>query len=260
MLTRIKESARARRRLLWVVAAVAVGGAGALVFVLVPNRGGGIASTRTGTVQRVPRIRQVPVTPERRAAIDTLFDHFVPLALARRDPVAARAYVTPNLRSQATLADWRAGSIPVPPFQPRGTTFHGWRTVYSYPAVVNVELTLEPRRRGDEVTSFSIDVKRVGGRWLVDSVYQLGTHGGAPAASAARPSAPARSNTVSSVDQGLKARLGLVWILVPAGFLSLIVLVPAAVFIRDWLAYRRVDRRDRRKRKELPPLPKQRRT
>ena len=70
----------------------------------------------------------MPVTPERHAAIDRLFDQFVPLAMARRDPVAARDYVTPNLRSQATLAEWRSGTIPVPPFEPAETPYNGWTT------------------------------------------------------------------------------------------------------------------------------------
>jgi hypothetical protein len=110
---RMTMSARTRRRLRWLAAISAAGLAGLLVFLLVPNKKGGIATpTQTAPVQRVPRARQVPVTPQRHAAIDRLFDHFVPLAMARRDPVAARAYVTPNLREQATLADWRSGTIP----------------------------------------------------------------------------------------------------------------------------------------------------
>jgi hypothetical protein len=58
---------------------------------------------------------------------------------------------------------------------------------------------------------------------------------------------------------GSHGRLGAVWLLVPLGLLSLIVIVPVFVFSRDWLADRRVGRRYRRKLpKELPPLPRPR--
>jgi hypothetical protein len=251
-------SPRARRRLLWAGAVAVAALVGVLVFVLVPNKKGGLNSdtTETGTVQVVPHTREVPMTAKRRAAIDRLFDGFVPTAVARRDPVAARQYVTPNLRSQASLADWRAGTIPVPPFQPRGATFHGWRTVYSYPKTVSVELTLEPKRAQDEVTSFAVNLNLIRGRWLVDGMYQLGTHGGS-AAPPPKQAAPASAPKVSKADQGLKGQLGFIWILVPLGLLSLIVLVPIVLFARDWAADRRVARREgRRRRQELPPLPK----
>ena len=119
----------------------------------------------------------MPVTPERHAAIDRLFDRFVPLAMARDDPVAARAYVTPNLRSQATLADWRSGTIPVPPFEPK-PPYNGWTTVFSYPKLMSVELTLQPKLPQDPVTSYEVNLALVKGKWLVDGIYELGTHGG----------------------------------------------------------------------------------
>ena len=249
-------SARTRRRLLWLAAICAAAIAGLLVFLLVPNKKGGIATpTQTAPVQRVPRVAQVPVTPERHAAIDRLFNRFVPLAMARRDPVAARAYVTPNLRSQATLADWRSGTIPVPPFEPK-PPYHGWTTVLSYPKLMSVELTLQPKLPQDPVTSYEVNLALVKGKWLVDGIYELGTHGGvAEPPKQVAPATPQKPG--SKVDNGLKGRLGLVWILIPLMLLSLIVIVPAAIFTRDWLADRRVMRRQgERLRKELPPLPR----
>src|SRR5262249_60162821 len=94
------------------------------------------------------------VAPQVGRGLAGLLDGFVPTAIARRDPVGARAYVTPALRRQATMAEWRAGTIPVPPFDPAGTTFHGWTTIYSYPREASVELTLQPRRPRDPAGSF----------------------------------------------------------------------------------------------------------
>jgi hypothetical protein len=246
-------SARTRRRLFWLAAIGAAAVVGVLVFLLVPNKKGGIATpTQTAPVQRVPHLREVPVTPERHAAIDRLFNRFVPLAMARRDSVAARDYVTPNMRSQATLAEWRSGTIPVPPFEPK-PPYDGWTTVLSYPKLMSVELTLQPKRPQDPVTSYEVNLSLVKDKWLVDGIYELGTHGGVaqPPKQVAAPTA----QPGGKVDNGLKGRLGFVWILVPLLLLSLIVIVPAAIFTRDWLADRRA-MRGHGTRKELPPLPR----
>lgn len=251
-------SHRARRRLLWAGALLVAAGVAALVIVLIPEHHGGIASpVGSGSVQTVAHPKQVRMTPQVRRHIDQLFDRFVPAAIARRDPVGARAYVTPALRGQATMAEWRAGTIPVPPFDPAGTTFHGWTPIYSYPREVSVELTLEPRRPRDPVGSFVVNLKQVGSRWLVDGIYAQGTHGGQNESAA--PDANAEPTTTEQVIGGSRGRIGAVWLLVPLGFLSLIVIVPVLVFGRDWLADRRVSRRHRRElSKELPPLPRSR--
>jgi hypothetical protein len=243
--------------LLWAAALVVAAGVAGLVIALLPEHHGGIASSvESGPVQTVARPKQVRMTPHVRRRIDRLFDRFVPAAIARRDPIGARAYVTPSLRSQATRAEWRAGTIPVPPFDPAGTTFHGWTTIYSYPRDISVELTLEPRRPRDPVGSFVVNLKRPGSRWLVDGIYAHGTHGGE---SASAPNTTAAPTTTEPVIGGSRGRLGAVWLLVPLAFLSLIVIVPILVFGRDWLADRRVSRRHRRDlSKELPPLPRPR--
>jgi hypothetical protein len=190
--------------LLWAAALVVAAGVAGLVIALLPEHHGGIASSvESGPVQTVARPKQVRMTPHVRRRIDRLFDRFVPAAIARRDPIGARAYVTPSLRSQATRAEWRAGTIPVPPFDPAGTTFHGWTTIYSYPRDISVELTLEPRRPRDPVGSFVVNLKRPGSRWLVDGIYAHGTHGGE---SAAAPNTTAAPTTTEPVIGGSRGR------------------------------------------------------
>lgn len=233
-------------------------GVAALVVALLPEQHGGIASSvQSGPVQTVAHPKEVRMTPQVRRRIDELFDRFVPAAIARRNPVGARAYVTPALRGQATAAEWRAGTIPVPPYDAAGTSFHGWTTIYSYPRSVSVELTLQPKRQPGPVGSFVVNLKHVGSRWLVDGIYAHGTHGGQSAAPA--PETANEPTTTERVIGGSRGRLGAVWLLVPLGLLSLIVIVPLLVFGRDWLADRRVGRRYRRELpKELPPLPRSR--
>lgn len=233
-------------------------GAAALVVVLLPNDHGTIASSSgTGAAQLVRRQKQIRVTPRIRSAINALFDQFVPRAIARRDPGSVQPLVTPNLWRQATPAEWRAGTMPVPPYDPAGTTFHGWRTVYAFPRTVSVELTLEPQRARDPVGSFVVGVKRIGSRWLVDGIYLEGTHGGSSAAAAPTRTAGTQTTTAKHVIGGSRGRLSSVWLLVPLGLFSLIVIIPLAVFARQWWSDRRVRRRYRGERsKELPPLPR----
>lgn len=231
-------------------------GAAVLVFVLLPNDKGGIASSsQAGTVQVVPNRKQIRVTPQMQASIDALFDRFVPLAVARRDPGSVRSLVTPNLWRQATPAEWREGTIPVPPYDPAGKTFHGWSTIYAFPHDVSVRLTLEPKRPRDPVGSFVVGLKQAGSRWLIDSIYLEGTHGGESAAAPTQTATAA--TTTERVIGGSRGRLGAVWILVPLCLLSLIVIIPFVVFTRQWWNDRRVRRRHRAAlSKELPPLPR----
>jgi hypothetical protein len=246
-----------RRRLVWVGAALVAAGTAGLVIALIPEHHGGIVSPEeTGTVQLVQHPKQVRLTPAMRRSIDALLDRFVPLAVARRNPAAARPYVTPALWAQATPAEWRAGTIPVPPFAPAGATFHGWRMVYAFPREASLELTLQPARRRDPVGSFVVNLRQVGSRWLVDGMYAHGTHGG-EAQAAPKPSTEATRTT--KVTGGSRGRLSMIWLLVPFGLLSLIVVIPLAVFSRQWLADARVRRRHRNELpKELPPLPRPR--
>ena len=247
-------SPRARRRLTWAAGVLVAVVVGVVIYLVVPNEHGGIATPQeTGTVQLVPRAKEVRVTARTRASIDSLFDRFVPAAIARRDPGSVRPYVTANLWSQATPEEWRAGSIPVPPYEPAGATFHGWSTLYSYRRLIGLRLTLQPKRPRGPVGSFVVNLRRVGPRWLIDEIYEEGLHGGAAAA----PSTPkTAATTTAKPDTGLHGQIGGIWLLVPLGLLSLIVIVPAALFTRQWWTDSRVKRRHRAElSKELPPLP-----
>ncbi len=114
-------SPRARRRLLWLAALAAAGGAIALVFVLLPETKGGFDTPRSGgAVQVVRPQRQVPLSTLDRRKIDALLDRFVPAAVDRRDPAAAYDLTTATLHSVAPRRQWRSGNIPIAPFDAGG--------------------------------------------------------------------------------------------------------------------------------------------
>jgi hypothetical protein len=252
-------SPRARRRALWAAALVVAGAVGAIVFLALPNEKGGISDTTpTGTVQVVRRARQVPLPASARASIDELLDRFVPAAMSRRHPERAFDLVTPSMRKGMSRADWRAGNLPVQPYDARGTSFHDWRLVSSYPGVVTLELTLQPRDRSEGAAAYLVDVKPVRGRWLVDSAYQRASYAPAPATTEA--SGATKTTAAPASGGGDKGRIATIWLLLPLGLLSLIVIVPTIVFTAGWIADKRVERRTRDDpRRQLPPLPKPRR-
>ena len=112
---------------------------------------------------------------------------------------------------------------------------------------------MQPRSAGEAAAAYLVDVKRVRGRWLVDSAYQSATY----AASAPPGKTTAATTTTVATSHADRGRIGAIWLLVPLGLLSLIVIIPILVLIRGWVADKRVDRRTRNDpSRQLPPLPR----
>jgi hypothetical protein len=174
-----------------------------------------------------------------RRAINALLDRFVPSAVARQEPAASWHLVTPSMRTDTTFRQWSRGDLPVYPYPARRIQFHGYTVDYALPRDVALELFVPPRRgaRVDPI-SFSVEVKKIRGRWLVDSFY--------PAASfdsgSQRVVGP-RDFTPGSVSSGGgSARLGAVWFAVPGVLLGGILLVPLTMFGVAWRRNRRAER------------------
>jgi hypothetical protein len=167
----LPRSARRRRRLVYLVAALLIAlGVGVLSIVL-PHGGAAPQSFSSNSAPQ-PTERQVTLARADRKAINALLDRFVPAALERHHPLAAWELAAPSLRAQVTRRQWAAGNLPVSPYPARGTRFHDWTVVYSYADRVGLDLGLRPRpgaRIG--VADFSIEVRRYGRRWLMYSIY-----------------------------------------------------------------------------------------
>lgn len=248
---------RARRRLLWLAALGIAGAVAAVVVAVLPSSKGGFKGPRSGgPVQIVRPRKQVPPSARDRAEINALLDRFVPAAVERRDPAAAYDLVTATLSAGTTRAQWRTGQIPVSPYDAGGTRFHGWIVITSYPGDITLDLTLQPRNPNDGPASFTVYLKRVRGRWLVDEFYRRAGYEPATAPTPPRSATVAAPNRHRSSSRG---RLGPIWFLVPLGLLSLIVIVPLIIFGKGWLDDKRVARKYREElSKELPPLPRPR--
>jgi hypothetical protein len=228
-------SPRTRRKLVRVAIALAAAGGVALGISALPSYGTKRKEVFDSRPVKVLKAqKQVRLTAAERRAVDAVIGTFVSAGVERRDPLRAYALSTPTLRQSATRAEWRRGDLPVLPY--RGSGAPGWTLDYAYPGDAVVDVVIHPAK--DEPTHraiiFTSELKRVGGRWLVDSMIPSATFGDgtvysrvdmAPQAVAAAPA---------------KAPLGKAWILAPIGLIvGLIVLVPGGILLGRWLRDRR---------------------
>jgi hypothetical protein len=196
--------------------------------------------------------RQTKLKRADRRRINELLDRFVASAVARKAPGAAWTLVTPRLREGSTKAEWRRGDLPAMPYKPKGSTFHQWRLLYSFPNEVDIELILLPARAEKlGPVAFDVNFKRVGGRLFIDAFD--------PSATFARDDEPAHMSSVRDVNPGGpgsgstrlgassdtaadKPRLGAIWFLVPLGFLALPALAGLIFVTREAVLRRRTAR------------------
>jgi hypothetical protein len=243
----LPSSARRRRRVLRLGAALWVAGCIALVIALVPGHSGRtVQHFVPGAPQLVKTERQVPVRPADRRAINTLLDRFVRDAVDRRAPLAAYRLSTPALRASAPRSAWAKGEIAVYPLRVEGSTFHDWTVAYSYRDEVNLELVVHGKP-GQQFSGidYSVDVKRIGGRWLVDSFATRGFYGprATPASASSRhkaPGAPAAA-PAAALQKGHSG----IWLLVPLILFAVPALILAGWVLLAWRRRRLAERRFR---------------
>jgi hypothetical protein len=196
----------------------------------------------------VPSVQAKPtVPPADRAAVDRLLDVFVPAAIARRHSERAWPLTTPTMRQGTERADWAKGFLPVTPFPVMGTSFHGWTLDQSSRNRADLVLLVHLRKGGPVgAVSFDITVRKIHGRWLVDSAVPAATFAAAGSSSKilAQPDfGPGGAAAYSKVAYSRTGRVSAKWILIiPAILLGLVVVTPVAVIGAHHVRDRRVRR------------------
>jgi hypothetical protein len=212
----VEALARHRKLIAWVAVSLAAAG-GVVAFAVThisppPSPG---APTTAAPAKAAPQI-----AASDRRQIDGTLDAFVASAVERRDPARAYALATPGLRAGKTRAAWASGQIPVMPYKSSNANAHGYRITYATGDQLGLELLLHPAARYDMgPIAFTVRMKRIGGRWLVDTFY--------PNAIFAKQGE--RANIRAEPDLGPlvgtqvqeRQRLSNLWILVPLAVLSL---------------------------------------
>jgi hypothetical protein len=186
-----------------------------------------------------------------RAAIDRTLDVFVPAAIGRHDSVRAWPLATKAMRLGSDKGEWRNGFLPVTPFPVVGASFHAWTLDSATKDRASIVLLVHLKKGSPlGAVSFNIAVRKVGGRWLVDSAAPAATFAaeGSDSKILAQPDfAPAGGPAYSKVPFSKTGRLSANWVLIIPGILiGLIILTPIAVIF----GHRIKDGRVRRERRE----------
>lgn len=121
--------------------------------------------------------KPVRLTKADRKEVNHAIDLLMNAGVKRKDPGAVYEIVTPDLRSQATRAEWRRGDIPVYPYPALGKKFHGWTINYSHRNHLNVDLLVMPSRNRATLgpVALTLDLRKVREKWLVDGIFPVAT-------------------------------------------------------------------------------------
>ena len=199
--------------------------------------------------------KRSPFTQSEQRAVHPVLAQFIKYAVAREDPAKAWAVAGPDLRSGLTRKEWDTGAIPVVNFPAAQRGLGSWSYVkYSYTNTVGLEVFVFPKP-GSGYSAMTADaevVKDHRGRWLVNYWMPERFHG--PAAVSAKPAKKAGAHAKKSTTQksaaaasptaGQPARTTGIWLAVPIGVLSLIILAPLALLLVGWLRSRRAAARE----------------
>jgi hypothetical protein len=187
------------------------------------------------------------ISPSERQAINRTLDAFVDTAVKRQDVAASWNLVTPELRAGISRAAWNKGNVPVYPYPAGGTTFHSWTIDYASRNEVEFELMVPSRRSKSDSIQFTGTMRKIGGRWLVDSFNPAATFSGSGTVVGPHDF----TASASGGDAKRVARLGSTWIALPAALIGL-----GIVFVLGWFLYSllRTRRARRAYRRPLEPI------
>ena len=110
----------------------------------------------------LPHRRAPLAAAERRVALE-----FIDTAVARRDLARGWDVVAPELKQGMSRAAWETGTIPVVPY-PVAEARVVLHTTYSFTDVGRLDVTFVPHAgTAASAATFTLDLRNVGGRWLV---------------------------------------------------------------------------------------------
>jgi hypothetical protein len=193
------------------------------------------------------------LNPVERQAINRTLDAFVNSAVKRHNVMASYNLVTPSMRAGISPSTWAKGNLPVYAYPARGSTFHGWTVDFASPTDVGFELMIASSKSKSDAIEFAGEVKRIHGRWVVDSFNPSATFGAAGTVVGPHDFAPR-----SGGNRGGVASLGSAWIALPAALVGAGVLLLVAWLLVVWQRNLRATRRYK-PRPLLQPLVKERR-
>jgi hypothetical protein len=255
----ILRSYRWRRRL--IAAFLVVGVAVPLVYLGIHLSTPGNPQNANGPeVRGYTQPKKAPFTKAKQRAVRRVLAAFIKTAVARQDVARSWNLSAASLKEGVTRKEWNRGELPVVPYPALDRGLGTWDLVnYSYRDTIGLEVFLFPKP-GSGYSALTADVELVrnhNGKWLVDYWMPKKFHGPPALAKGAvkaepRPKAKAAGKRRHPPKQAQppaeassprsSTHLGAIWLAVPIGILSLIVLVPVAFGIVTWRRNRKAAR------------------
>lgn len=165
-----------------------------------------------------------PTVKPDRPGINALLDRFIPDVVAAKDLAAGWNLVLPG--SRGNHADWLKGNTPFQRYAAKGSTFHGWRTTYSYAGDVGFDVLVQPVKPTASPWAFHGEAKKVGGQWKIALFYPVATF--APAGHTQTVLGPNDLQPGLAL-QPVRGRISSHWLYVPFAFLGVLALAGLAV-------------------------------
>jgi hypothetical protein len=160
-----------RKALPWVagVGVVAVGIA--LLIIFLGNTG---SSDQTPLSNKPADDRSaVPKTKKLDPHARQVAKRFIETAVARKNLRQAYTLVGPGIKQGQTLKSWMTGNIAVVPYPVHDLDYAPMKIDYSYKNEALIEVALLPtskaQKQGVKGQLFFLTLKRIGGKWVVDS-------------------------------------------------------------------------------------------
>jgi len=189
--------------------------------------------------------KPVSLKVRERAAALAVASTFINTAVARKDVDRAWGLVTPTLHAGYTRKQWDTEELPgIPPFPVASAR---WQLQFSDIKGIGFTMALFPTKASHQTAQvFMIGLHKVGARnhrrWLVDNWQaapttgtQLASGGGAGGGGGGLLDTFAPKGSATSA----KAKESPIWLLLPVGLLSLILIIPAGIAGLNWHRDRR---------------------
>src|SRR5438876_5405774 len=196
-----------------------------------------------GPVKIAAPPRPMPLKLRDRAAALVVASRFIDTAVARKNVDRAWGLVTPTLRAGYSRKQWDTANLPgIPPFPVAEAR---WRLQFSDAKGIGFTMALFPTKASHQQAEvFMIGLHKVGlgnhRHWLVDNwqaapttASQVVSGGGGSAGGVLDQTTP-RVSTTSA-----KAKESPIWLLIPVGLLSLVLVIPAGIAGTNWYRDRR---------------------
>ena len=245
------QSRRWRRRLVWSTTLVVLG---VMVFAAVHYSKSGDPGHANGPeVADYVQPKKSPFTPAEKQQVRHSLKEFITGGVAGENPAQAWNVAAPSLKQGTTLNEWENGELPIVPYPAADRGLGTWSFVqYSYTKSVGLEVFVFPKP-GSGYSAMTADVelvKQPDGRWLVDYWMPKRFHG-PPALSASqlkkaqkdkRARAKPTRREAAEEEPYRPPQQSRAWLALPVALMSLVVIVPVAVFLIYWIQNRRATR------------------